>query len=320
MIPLATSYAELDPADRRDRELDSELLDAELPDARFRDGTYLHWLYDRNPFGPGFHRHRDSDGVRIAHYALTPQRYRSPEGLAPFVFSLNAVVRSGGHRKGIFTGLCNEVWGAAADAGIQTIIGVTNTRSLKPTVRLGFRCVGPMPVRVALPGPARPRGWESYAVDEPFLGSPTFEELGTGLDRVPVWTWTNDYSLEYLRWRLASPTKAPYAIHADDTMIAVSTVQHVGGVPVALLLKLLPRAGRFGPLDASEAVAQVCRFHRAPAAVYAGWNRHVRVRGVPVPERARPVPLNLMFLSLVPEIRHDILTLDTYEFLDADAY
>jgi hypothetical protein len=320
-LSLAATLAGLDPATRRDRELDTELLDAELPDTRFVDATYLHWLYDRNPLGPAFQDHVDDEGVRAAHYALVPQQYRDRSGRHPFVFSLNAVTRSTGHRKGHFSALCRLLWDRAADDGVRAIIGVTNAKSLKPVVRLGWRCIGPLPVQVLVPGVARPRGWQSHEVDAAFLAGPTFAELALGLDDSPVERWTNAWTAPSLRWRLASPHgRRPFAIHADDHLVAVSTAHPVGGVPVAVVLKVLPRHGAFGPLPGRALVSEVCRFHRAPAAVYAGWNRHVPLRGVPLPERLKPVPLNLMVHSLDPAIRQESFTLDTYEFLDADAY
>lgn len=319
-LDLASSLHELDEATRSDRRLDTALLDAELPDRRFVDEEYLHWLYDTNPLGAAFEGHVDDDGVRVAHYALIPQRYRNRDRTAPFVFSLNAVTRSGGQRKGYFSGLCRELWGRAAAAGVEVIVGVTNSRSLRPVVRLGWRCVGPLPVAVLLPRPRRPRGWESFAVDPHFLAGATFAELAEGLDRTPAESWTNSATPGYLRWRLRSPNGGGFAVHADERLVVVSTVEHRAGMAIAVICKLLPRDGRFGPLDVREAVTEVCRFHRAPAAVYAGWNRHVPVRGIPLPERLKPAPLYLMVHSLVPEINQATLTLDTYEFLDADAY
>lgn len=53
-----------------------------------------------------------------------------------------------------------------------------------------------------------------------------------------------------------------YAIHADDRLVAISTVHPVGPVPVAVVLKLLPRHGAFGPMPAHEAIAEICRFPR----------------------------------------------------------
>ena len=96
----------------------------------------------------------------------------------------------------------------------------------------------------------------------------------------------------------------------------------MAGLPFAVILKLLPRR----PLADGEtvssrgAIAAACRYHRAPAAVYAGFNAHVRVRGVRPPRRIQPAPLNLLFRSLSDEVPQETFTLDTYEFLDFDAY
>src|SRR5436190_5732495 len=76
----------------RENVRNTELLDAELPSPRFVDDAYLHWLYDENPYGPAIQRAADDGGVRVAHYAMVPQRYRGPDGVVPAAFSLNAVV------------------------------------------------------------------------------------------------------------------------------------------------------------------------------------------------------------------------------------
>ena len=104
-----------------DNERNTELLAHELPDARYVDAGYLHWLYDENPYGPAIQRGVDEDGVRVAHYALIPQRYRGPEGVVPAAFSLHAVTRSGTQRKGYFQQLGAEIYAEAADAGWQLV-------------------------------------------------------------------------------------------------------------------------------------------------------------------------------------------------------
>jgi hypothetical protein len=307
-------------AQRRHNLLNTELLNAELPDQRFVDETYLHWLYDLNPYGPAFQAWEDEDGVRVAHYALIPQRYRNPEGQVPFVFSLNAVSRSGSQRKGYFGMLQLRVWSAARDAGIQAGIGVTNARSHRGVQIMGWRMIGQMPVNIVLPGPFPARGWQSFRVTPDFLASPTFKELSEGLDEQPVEHWTNSWTSDYLRWRLASPNTPPYVLHADDKVVAISTRSQFKGVPVAVILKLLLRRGWSGPVSGHPAATEICRFHRAPAAVYAGFNRHVKITGVPAPERLKPSPLNLELCSLSDAILQRDFVLDTYEFLDMDAY
>ena len=50
-------------------------------------------------------------------------------------------------------------------------------------------------------------------------------------------------------------------------------------------------------------IAAACRFHRAPYAVYAGFNARVRVRGIQPPRRLQPSPLHLILRSLSPRDR-----------------
>jgi hypothetical protein len=150
-----------------------ELLNAELPDPRFVDDAYLDWLYRQNPYGPaitGFRRSGTApeagtangagtvDGAGAGdpdtgersrldgHYALIPQRYVTPDGPIPFMFSLNAVSRSGSQRRGTFVSLTKELFARAAEAGYVGAIGVTNDNSTRAVKRTAFRYLGPMPV------------------------------------------------------------------------------------------------------------------------------------------------------------------------------
>lgn len=305
-----------------DNELNTRLLDSELPDPRFVDDEYLTWLYDRNPDGPAIQAKADEDGRRVAHYALVPQTYRNAAGPAPFLFSLNAVTSSTAQRKGYWTKLGNEVFEAATAQGKKLVIGVPNDRSTPGAVKyLGYRLLGPMPVRVLAPTTWRAAGYESHDVDEAFLDGPAFAAFAEDVDAYGAAGWTNSYDAERLRWRLSRP-HGGYAVHVGPDLVAVSTRSHAGPLPVAVLLKFLPR----GPLPVGAAVspraavAAACRHHRAPAAVYAGFNAHVPVRGVRPPRRLQPAPLNLVVHSFSDEVPQETLALDTFEFLDLDAY
>lgn len=300
---------------------DTELLDAELPDPRFRDESYLRWLYHQNPHGDGIAESVDDDGVRVAHYALVPQEYRDRDGPASFAFSLNAVTRSGIQRKGYFTSISRRLFERAADQGVRVVVGVSNENSTPPVVeKLGWRLYCPLPVRV-VPRPLRaPDGWRSIDVDDAYLASAGLDVDLAGLDDMPADGWTNRYTVEHLRWRLASPNGPGFTVHLGPDVVAVSTASNVGPVPMAVLLKLLPRSGVTGVVDAGAAVAAACRHHGAPACVYAGWNRWARVRGLKPPRRLLPAPLNLIVKSLDDRIDQDRFVLDTYEFLDMDAY
>ena len=308
------------PAGPVDHRRTAELLDAELPALRFRDGTFLEWLYDENPLGPGIHESIDDEGVRVAHYGLIPQEYRSQEGPAPFVFSLNAVTRSGLQRKGYFSQIGQRIWAEAAERGVIGVVGVTNDRSLKPVVRLGWRFIRRLPVLVVPPSPVPLGRVEHHPVTDAWLASDEAARALGDLDAHEALGWTNRWTLEHLRWRLAWPGCGPYTVHVSASIVAVTVCERVAGVPVVVVLKLAPRAGARLPRSGWPVISAACRHHRSPVAVYAGFNRHVRVRGLPAPDSVKPAPLNLMVHSVSPGLDQERFALDTFEFLDMDAF
>jgi len=305
-----------------ENELNTELLDAELPDVRFDGGeAYLRWLYDENPEGPALQANGDEDGRRMAHYALVPQRYRNAAGPAPLLFSLNAVTRSGSQRKGWWARLGRDVFAQAEAAGRRLVIGIPNERSTPGAVKyLDYRYMGPLPVKLVVPTAAG-RRFESREATPAFLDSPAYADLVAGIDEHEAVGWVQSWSPEQLRWRLSRPN-ATYVLHSSPDLVAVSALTHASRVPVAAIVGLLPK----GPLASEDtissrgAIAVACRYHRAPLAVYAGFNRHVPVRGAPVPRRLRPAPLNLVCHSFSDEVPQETFVLDTFEFLDMDAY
>ena len=302
-----------------DLRLSTELLDAELPDPRFVDNSYLRWLYDENPHGPAIQRHEDENGVRIGHYAVIPQEYRNADGPTPNVFSLNAVTRTGTQRKGLFTKLGLEIYQEATAKGRTFAIGVCNEKSIGAVVKyMGWRNAGPLPVRLCLPF-GTGGGTEHHRVDTAFLAGARYQQLAAELDVTPARDWTNRYTPTELTWRLSRP-HAEYTLHADDKLVAISARDKRFGVPAAVILKLLPRGIRPGPLSARRMIAAVCRFHRAPYAVYAGWNAKIRVRGIRTPHRLQPSPLYLILRTFDDRFDQDKLRLDTFEFFDMDAY
>ena len=74
------------------------------------------------------------------------------------------------------------------------------------------------------------------------------------------------------------------------------------------------------PAVTSRLIGAVCRAHGAPMAVYAGFNSRVSVHGVHPPRRLQPAPLNLIYRSLGDAAPKLTFRLDTFEFLDMDAY
>lgn len=305
----------------------TRLLGAELPDPRFVDQSYLRWLYDENPLGPAYEANDDDGDVatrgpdaRQAHYALIPQVYRDAGGARPFVFSLNAVTRSTTQRRGSFQRLGAQVYAAAAAAGVDVVVGVSNANSTPPVVRrMGWRLAGPLPVSVAL-ARRRPADWWSAWVSPEVLADERFVAAVEHGDKRPARAFTNVWSPDSLRWRLQPPNAKRYAIHVGPEALAVSTVDHAGPVALAVLLKVLPLGPWSRLVDGRPLVGAVCSFHGTPALVYAGWNRWLDLPGRRLPTRFRPVPLNLIVRSLDPALPQERIAFDTFEFLDMDAY
>ncbi|MCC5950454.1 MAG: hypothetical protein JJU45_00005, partial [Acidimicrobiia bacterium] len=198
-------------------------------------------------------------------------------------------------------------------------VGVTNDRSSTPVVRAGGRHIWRLPVWGGPPVvPAR--GGQAARADEAFLTGDTAAQWFEDLDDGPAEDWTQCWTVDGLRWRLSLPGMGPYSVHRNDATVAVSTSTRVGGIEVAVLMKLCARRGHDRPAGAQQAVAAACRHHRAPLAVYGGFNRLRGLRGWPLPDRLRPAPLNLMVYCLDPRLDQDTFMLDTFEFLDMDAF
>ncbi len=300
----------------------SELLADHLNDRRFRSGEFLDWFYGANPRGKAIVEDVDDDsGRRIGHYGVIPTRYRTPAGPTPFIFTSNVATDPGARRKGLFREMAERIYPRAAATGATGLVGTANAQSSVVIIsRFGWKDLGSMPAVFTAPL-VWPRGVRDIRVDDAFLASDEFTALAGDLDCVPVRDWVQSWDAEFLRWRLRNPDNT-YMLHVGRDALAVSARDHGPlGIPAAVLCKVFPRPGATLPVHAGRYVAAACRAQRAPVCVYGGWNAHVRVRGIAVPERFRPSPLVVVFKSFdeerapTPDFR-----IDTWEFLDGDVY
>jgi hypothetical protein len=247
----------------------------------------------------------------LAHYALIPQQYRDVHGAAPFVFSLNAVSRSGAQRRGFFSEIGQKIWGRAREQGVRAVIGVTNVNSTWPVRKQGWRVMGPMPVTFAAPSPRPERDTVSYDVTPEFLESDEFEAIADGLDESPAWHWTNRFTRSTCSGAWPRPTWRPTA--------STSATSWWRSAPA-----------RRSPASRSRWCSSCCP--ATAASVPSRANRPSRsaviradgrVRRPQPPRRgaasgcqsASPVPLNLVMLSLDEAIDQHTFQLDTFEFL-----
>lgn len=292
-------------------EATAALLEQVFPGTRISRSDYLRWLYEDSPFGPVVETNLDDERGRAGHYAVVPFALSVDGSSRPAALSLNTAVHERVRGGGVFVSLATETLAQAAARGIEVVIGVANANSTPGFLRrLGFELVIPLPATMLLPIPGRGRARSAWADEGEHLLRGTNRQLAPagGLAR----RWTE----ETLAWRLSSPG-ARYALHRVGDALVVSTAERRHGVSVAVILAVFA-SDRLDAASARRIVRTVCRFHRAPAALHVGVNDRVAFRGVPLPRRLRPSPLNLIFRDLRNEPRPGAF--GRMELIDFDAY
>lgn len=304
----------------------TDLLRAESPDPRLIDDTaYLRWSYRENPSGPSWERYHyiEAPGGRrpllVAHYVISARQFRGPGGRrCQGALSQHSVTRSGYQRAGHFTRLALETSAEASASGRDFVVLLANAMSTPAFIKyLGYRMVGPLPVRVIpLIGRGR-RDLNHTEVNPSWLENGGLDDLAAAVNRHPVAAWSTDWTAETLRWRLACPF-ARYWVHANDELALVTTRITHKKLPITVVLKTFPL--RSGPVSATGAIRSIARWQRSAFAVYPGFNPAVTVRGIKPPRRFQPSPLNMMVRSLNPAVDNTDIDFDTFEILDMDAY
>ena len=306
----------------------TDLLRAELPNPRLIDDTaFLRWCYRDNPSGLAWERYHyiETPGggrpLLVAHYVIAARRFRGPGGRrCEGALSQHSATRSGYRRSRHFTRLGLEAYAEAGAAGRVFAAGVANALSTPAFIKyLGWRQVGPLPVRVI---PTLGRGQRDLShveVSASWLDSAEFDDLAAAVDRHPVATWSTDWTPEALRWRLSCPF-ARYWIHTSDDLALITTRTSHKKLPITVVLKTFPLKPGPGPTPATNAIRSITRWHRSAFAVYAGINPSVTVQGIKPPRRLQPSPLNLIVRSLDPSVNNAEIGFDTFELLDTDVY
>jgi GNAT superfamily N-acetyltransferase len=294
------------------------LLAEVFPGSDVADADYLRWLYRDRPDGAVVETNVDDEQGRAAHYALVPCRFATPKGTIGVGLSLNTAVAERARGGGVFTRLAEATIDQARERGITAVVGVANANSTPGFLRrLGFTLLGPLPATVLVPRPGRgPRVASASAAGVDIAADPAIGELLAAVPQTrrgvePVWT------PESLAWRLRSPRRA-YAVHRGDGVLAVSTRERRSGVNVAVILTVLADHD-VARAEAEAVVRAACRYHAAPVALHVGRHAGLDLRGVPLPPRLRPSPLNLIFRWLDDE-QQAAPHVGRFELLDFDAY
>jgi GNAT superfamily N-acetyltransferase len=293
----------------------AQLIAEVFPGSQVSRTDYLRWLYDESPFGGVIETNLDDEQGRVGHYALVPVALSLDGSARAGALSLNTAVHERARGGGLFVRLASETFEKARRDGIDTILGVANANSTPGFVRrLGFSLVCELPATVMIPTPHRDRSRFLSVWAAP--GAHELLEDATDLLGAPGHGLARSWNPETLAWRLRAPG-ARYALHRADDVFAVSTVVRSNGLRVAVILKVFARQP-LGTRMVRALVWSAARWHRAPLVLHVGLNDRFKPRGIALPQRLRPSPLNLIHRELTPgAIRPPVVR---FEFLDFDPY
>jgi GNAT superfamily N-acetyltransferase len=256
------------------------LLRAAFGDASRFTERYLRWQYEENPDGAAVGFDAFAGDDLAAHYVALPLRARLFGETAKGLLSLNTATSPAYQGKGLFTRLACATYERARELGYEFVVGVANANSTH-----GF--VKKLGFQLVCPLDVRVG-----------IGRPQYDDTGASHFR-RIW------SEQSMDWRLRNPATA-YAFRAGAFWADP-------GMPGTAIY--LGKAFQCGSSLSKRPAAH-------PLTAWIGLAPNARWRGValPVPQRMRPSPLNLIFRDLTPAGR----TLDAsrvfFEALDFDAY
>lgn len=309
---------------REDRAIEHErtarLLRQVLPSERWDTVDFLEWVYDHNPVGESIEVNADEGDDRVLHIGGVPLQFQAPSSEGRLLILFNSSTAPSQQGKGTYVKGLYETAMRAREAGFVGAFGVTNAASTGPARKLkGLRFLGVLQARLCVPVALPAKRYEHHLASPEYLVSPAFEEVAADLDCGPLSGWTHKWGPDVLRWRLSWPGRS-YWFHVGPDVVAVSTKTIWHGVPIGVLLKVIPRRGAPSTVTSDRLLASICWYHRVPALAYAGFNGRVPVRGFRLRQDRLPSPLNLQFLSSSDELDVDTFAFETFEFLDFDAY
>lgn len=259
---------------------------------KLRDLAYLRWLYTANPLGAPVGFNAVEGGRLAAHYVCTRAQMRFDGKVVPALLSLNTATHPDFQGKGLFTRLAERTYAAGSDEGAALVYGVANANSTPGFLRkLGFSLVEPLESRIGI-GRLGRFNWTKAGCEARFA---------------------QEWSPSYLRWRVGNPTNPVTLQSAGDGYVGFDAAAN----------KPLLRAWAEIPKPVELPDLPDLPSHRLSAVrVWLGlmpWGAGNFGAYVPIPQRFRPSPLNLIFRSLTgsPQLRPGE---SMFSFLDFDAF
>ena len=242
-------------------------------------GSYLSWLYLKNPHGRvvGFDAYLN--GELAAHYATVPRLYRLDGEDVPAVLSVNTATHPDHQRRRLFSQLAEATYSWAAKEGYKFVLGVANAQSIHGFVsKLGFVHLG---------------------------------QVGLALGRVPMPPPPDHahltLSASWLEWRMSNPASTYFITEAGQDRATVNTrrgraVFSLGSVCRSILPDNLE-------------VASKRRFRGIATLAPIFPKRGI---GPFLPQKLMPSPWHVIFrplasdMRLTPRVHLDGLAMDTF--------
>lgn len=198
-----------------------------------------------------------------------------------YLLSLNTATRPDFQGKGLFKKLANCTY-EYASTEFQGVLGVANSQSFPGFIRsLGFQHIGNLDLR-----------WGS-------------------LNRGSVMAQAVDYSDSILRWRLDSP-RGGFSSSLTEGGTLVKRRLNPFLPPLSVLLAPASE-------DSLQEKQEILKFPRNGLTL--DWNKHLpSLKGITLPERFKPSPLNLIFQDFQDSSRSSFSPVSTFTFLDFDAF
>lgn len=294
-----------------------ELLREVFPDPERFTIERLRWSYRNHPLGPAaVGRDHDRDGRQVGNYALVPLRLTDGRRSLLLGLGIDLAVSPSARGSGAFRHTVETAYAEAKALGMDGILGIANAQSAPRMVKaMGWRHLPSLPTRLVLPVSAG-RG-RSFDVARVALDDPDVRSALGSVDAVAGPGWGQRWDAILLRWRVEMPM-GDYRLHLLPDCVAISTTDKVAGLPVAVLLKVLPTGA--DRVRGGRVAARVARSHRTPLVVHWGVNSDLRLPGIRLPKRLQPSPLEVVLHLFDDGALPDDPTLGRFELLDLDAY
>ena len=278
----------------------------------------LAWSYRQHPLGvAAVGRCFDDEAKQIGNYALVPLKLTHGENKIVLGLGVDLAVSPGARGTGTFRTTVSHSYEQAQQQGFAGILGIANAQSAPRMVKaLGWKHLPSLTTRLLFAGGF---GRGTSAPYTPSLFST--EPFVSAMRKVSFTNengWQQSWDLDLLQWRLSMPG-ARYSLHVLDDCIAVSTTDKVLGVPVGVLLKVFALQG-VARVNGAAVAMRLVRHHKTPFVVHWGLNPILGGRGVSLPKRLQPSPLEVV-LHLFDDSHASLdIRLDSFELLDFDAY